>query len=854
MDESTDKRPALQKRKKLSDLLVESGIVKQEELPRGLEYDQRASDSDLIAVAKAKELITEQGLNIPTALRALTLSKQKRVDLEQALSEIGWRARNIAISDAKQVKSDFNADDLSTLGHAIPSGGLKAGLKASGFNLKPGATKPLALDTANPNDPRFQSSQNIQSIAPRDLSAQNASSEQLPDSFGNESYNYNDMFAKRPRDPVNSEAAHFPEEQLQQPWNDLTETVPNAPNLQMQIQMQMQTQPQPQTPPPPRTDWSTPPSEPQSVPPRQMRQPPPLPFKQPTVSDEERKPLPSEYLLAVQMGDGLFAQHLFEQAEIFYAQALELLEVSGYSNDAQAGDLLVKMGRSCLQMSEFVRSERYLTRAIRIREDLLGRDDIAVAECLDYLAELFDVQSQYLEAERYYLSALGIKERVLSPSASEVANSLKKLVAVSKHRGVSPPEEKLSGELLTEAGILDVNRLAEGLSLAEQRALPVGRALISLNYLTERDLEAVLLAQLLLREGVIPGYLAVRALRLASEQQLEFEDALREIGLEPGDAATDTAFELLETAKQLIRAETKFAYDHPTVAQLCIKLGDLYTGHAQYQQAEALFKRALRIEEKQTPSDSMRLIEVLSRLSDLEFRQLDYEQAEQKYVRLLDLWESQDTDNIAYSNTLESLATLNYVRGDYKEAGRLYQLSINHKERLLGAEHPAVVSALQGRANCFFAVERYPDAEKMYRKAAQVQEKVHGINNEVAINILCILGDLFFAQNEFSKAIEEYAKALDGLGNCADPDIKVFLSVLEKTAHCLYQSGDLEKADTYYRHYINTREGSGTSNQPDMADALERYALVLDGLKRPKEASNARRWAEETRSALATSQ
>jgi tetratricopeptide (TPR) repeat protein len=939
MDESSDKRQIIEKRKKLSELLVEAGIVKPEELPRGLEYNQKASDADLVAVSKAKELISEQGLSIPTALRALTLSKQKRVDFEQALAEIGWRARSVNMDEQRTLKSAFSSAELEgiEIRHAVP--GLKAGLKASGLNLRAGASKPLSVDTADPNstDPRFQSSSRLPTVPPPNA----VPGEQSDASPMSQGYSYSELFGAQSKYDGRTPGNVAPEADGQDDTLTGAATLPvsGAPGSPSSVQAGT-TQPPalPQvTPVPPLPDWSQPSPAPGSsqpasalewsqlspmpsslqtsttpewsqlppmpgsdaqleepasggtaamstsgpppipgrwsnpsptaspqagnnvsaasprvmTPPPLPGAPPPIPTNKSTLSDTVNE-LPPNFLAAVQMGDSLFSQQAYEQAEIFYAQAVELLEKS--TNDQpKIAELLVKLGRAGLHLSQFTRAERYLTRSLKIREELFGRDDITVAECLDYLAELFDVQSQYLEAEQYYLSALGIKERVLSPGASEVANSLKKLVAVSKHRGSQQGEEKLSGELLTEAGLLDMSKLQEGLTLAQRNEVPVGRALISLNYLTESDLESVLLAQLLLREGVIPGYLAVRALRLASEQQLEFEQALKEIGLEPTDSATSGAFELLQMAKQLIRAEKQLAYDHPDIAPMCIKLGDLYVGHGQFGQAEVLFRRALGIEEKQEPQNAMKLIEVLSRLSDLEVRRQGYDQAEQIYVRLLDLWETQDTENVAYSNTLESLATLNYVRGDYKEAGRLYQLAINHKERLLGPEHPGIVSSVQGRANCYFATQRFTDAEKLYRRAAKIHEKVHGNNNEVAVSLACTLGDMFFGQNDFPRALEEYAQALDCLGNCADPDVSVFLSVLEKAAHCLYQSGELEKADTYYRHYINTREASGTANTLEMADALDRYALVLEGLKRKKEADNARKWCEEIRAACAAS-
>src|SRR5579884_2597746 len=80
-------------RKKLGDLLIEAGIVKPEQLPKGLEFAQKATEADLAAIYAVRTLVLEQGLDVPTALRALSLTKQRHCTVEVALSQIGWHSR-----------------------------------------------------------------------------------------------------------------------------------------------------------------------------------------------------------------------------------------------------------------------------------------------------------------------------------------------------------------------------------------------------------------------------------------------------------------------------------------------------------------------------------------------------------------------------------------------------------------------------------------------------------------------------------------------------------------------------------------------------------------------------------------
>lgn len=808
MDTGTNKKPS---RKRLSELLVEAGIVKAEELPKGLEYAQKASDSDIQAVAEVKELITEQGLSVPTALRALTLSKQRRCTITQALTELGWRSRKVEPTQG-HIKSTFNPDELDAIGSGKPLPKYSSEMQRSswtGLKVRAQADLDVASKYLKGEEVEIERKAVPPPVMPGDARpaigpAPSKASD--PSSFYVEEDPY--KWASK----IAPEAVSWAEHDAS--WE------PDHSTSSYQESHEEKPQPDEQR-------WSA--------------------YATESTKTVEDVALPPTFVQSMRDGDLLFSEHSYDGAEKAYADALTILDRTPEANALEMAELLVKMGRSTLQLSEFARAEEYFCRALKIREDAFGRDDIAVAECLDYLAEVYDLQSQYLEAEQYYLGALGIKERVLSQDNSEVSRSLKKLVAVSKRRGGSPGEDKRSGELLTEAGLIDPSRLEEGLKTAEEKAVPIGRALISLNYLTDDDLQAVLQAQLLLREGVIPAYLAVRALRLASQQRVTLESALREIGLEPEDAAGKHVFDLLKAAQELLDAERELDPNDPNLVVLCVKVGDVYADHQQYQQAEVLYKRALQIKEAAASDE---VAEILSRLADLKFRQQSYDDALDMYTKLLDVWECKvGTENINFINCLESLAGVHYVKADYKESGRLYQLAINGKEKLLGPEHPGLAPALQGRANCYYACQRYNEAEQMYRRALNLHEKVYGANNEQSAILFNMLGDVYYVQGIYDKAQREYSKGLEAFSNSTNPDVWAFSSMLEKAADCFVKLNEHVKAVAYYAHLIKTREAFGTATAPDLAEPCERYASLLDSLHRAEEAQTIRQHAQKCRTA-----
>jgi tetratricopeptide (TPR) repeat protein len=769
MDSATKKLS----RKKLGELLIEAGIVKPEELPKELEYAQKVSDSDFIAVTRVKELIAEQGLNIPTALRALVLSKQKRCEVDQALTELGWRPRKPpGYEQQRQVKSAFNPEELEAIKHSTETPRKTLWKLKSLSNASADSAGQLA---GAPGEAAAQASAVVPSAVPP-----------------------NTMPAGVPLPPDG-------QEHLQPDLHDGMPDLPSERSESINLDIVLD-----------QSDTL------------QLR------FS------------PKAFAQYVKQADDMFTRHEYEEAEKLYLQALGILERTPDYSPREASDLLVKLGRACLQISEFTRAETYLCRALKIREIAAGPDDIGVAECLDYMAELYDIQSQYLEAETFYLHSLGIKERVLPPTNSEVAASLKKLVAVSKRRGLQP-EDKLAGQLLAEAGIVDGKAIEEGLEVANERSVPLGRALVSLHYLNEEDLQSVVQAQLLLREGVVPAYIAVRALRLRAQQGISFQDALKEIGLDPDDGSSASAFRLLNAAQALLNAERELTPDHPEVAGMCLKVGDLHMEHGRFRDAEMLYRRAVAICEKTGHPDRFQYAQALTRLGNFEYSTGNYNEADSIYTKLLDLWEAEvGTDDANFIAALESLAAVKYVLNDFKESGRLYQLAVNSKERLLGPEHPGLVPALQGRASCYHANERYAEAEQMYRRARDIHEKIYGMTDQVAV-LSNTLGDVFTAQGKFDKAQAEYSHALDALAATDNPDIWLFTSVLYKMARAYSQQNDYARADAYFTHFLRTRTSCHSDKAPDMVEALELYATVLDNLNRHDEATIMRQKAETVR-------
>jgi hypothetical protein len=176
---------------------------------------------------------------------------------------------------------------------------------------------------------------------------------------------------------------------------------------------------------------------------------------------------------------------------------------------------------------------------------------------------------------------------------------------------------KRIGDLLLQAGVIKPEHLPAGLAEADKFQLRLGEMLVMLRFMSTEDLTNVLQAQSMLEHGQIDEDLAVSALRLASQEKLEFEDAIdrvKELEVSSAEAKKNRVSKLLY---EISEHEKQSGPEDREIAVICLDLGDLYLQIAQDEEAERQFKRALLINENSFGKTNLKVATCLARLLDL---------------------------------------------------------------------------------------------------------------------------------------------------------------------------------------------------------------------------------------------
>lgn len=524
-------------------------------------------------------------------------------------------------------------------------------------------------------------------------------------------------------------------------------------------------------------------------------------------------------------------------AELLYNRAAKIIEECFGQQSMEMSNLYSQLGGNYFAQDRFEEAEKLYWQAYETKRSLLGERHLAVAQCLEDLAELYDVQSEYLQAERFYLSSIGIKEKLLEADDPELISSLRKLVLICRQQEYSP-ESRPTGELLVEAGMIEEAKIEEGLKIAEKYNIPLGRALVSLKQLSQEDLQRAMHAQLLMKDGGIPGYLVIRALKASCRMNVSVGQALKLLGWRRDNPADQKHLELLlRCSDALIKLEQELTPEHPDVAKKCTELADLYAGAENLREAEILLKRALRIYMEHLGEEDPSTAATLSNLAQVHCRQKRYDEASNLLERAINQARKRAPSGSGeLSDYLEKKARILHASGNNKEALMKVSELLSLARKLEKGDTSYISQLLELQGDLHFALEQYDEAQRCFEKSLVIREKVVISGNPQVTGLLQKLGDLQAKKGKLKLALPFYERALE-LVTKLFGEVHPLKAMSElKIAECYAAMKEHKRARTAFEKAIETMQKVAGEDHEDTARLLEQFSSYLKSAGQAAEA------------------
>jgi len=283
-----------------------------------------------------------------------------------------------------------------------------------------------------------------------------------------------------------------------------------------------------------------------------------------------------------------------------------------------------------------------------------------------------------------------------------------------------------------------------------------------------------------------------------------------------------------------------FAESDRRLASTISNLALLYANQGRHADAEALYARAVTLDEKALGPGHPDLAVTLNNIAGLYRAQGRYAEAEPLYRRSLAIMEKALGPNHTQTGTtLNNLAELYRAQGRNAEAEPLYRRAYAIREKAHGPNHPDVATTLGQLAELYRAEGLYAQAEPLSRRALQIEEQVFGPGHPDVATALARQGDLDRAMGKPADAEALYRRALAIRERALGADHLEVGRTLASLADLYFLQGRLAEAETSYARALRITEQALGQDHPEAGAILYRQAVVYNaqGKREPALAS-----------------
>jgi tetratricopeptide (TPR) repeat protein len=207
--------------------------------------------------------------------------------------------------------------------------------------------------------------------------------------------------------------------------------------------------------------------------------------------------------------------------------------------------------------------------------------------------------------------------------------------------------------------------------------------------------------------------------------------------------------------------EQLHASEGPDVARTIGNLASVYATTADYAKSRELLVRALAIDEEALGPNHPEVANLLNNLANVEAATGDDAHARAGYERARQIWEDAFGPNHPdVATSLVNLGTLEHDSGRHEEARALYQRAATIREAVLPPDHPEIGKSLVNLGNVDTMTGNYERAKDEYERGLAILEKALGRTHPDVASALTNLGRVLHHMGESARAHALFEEAL----------------------------------------------------------------------------------------------
>ncbi|HXJ61992.1 MAG TPA: serine/threonine-protein kinase [Verrucomicrobiae bacterium] len=294
--------------------------------------------------------------------------------------------------------------------------------------------------------------------------------------------------------------------------------------------------------------------------------------------------------------------------------------------------------------------------------------------------------------------------------------------------------------------------------------------------------------------------------------------AAAQLSLAHYDQAEQAAREALAIRQGLLGKE------NAGVADSLNTLGLVLRGKGLLAQAEGIFREALAMTRKTSGNDNANVAMDLANLAEAILAQTD--------------------------SVVPGQAGPGGSEPRLAEAAALLDEALSIRRKVLGNDHPDIVTSLQLQAKVLEKQRKEPQAEAILREALALQRKLLGDEHDQVAACMTHLAAALFRQDKLAEAETLYRDSLAIQKKLLGDKHPEVASNLSNLGNVLYRQGKLGEAVELFRQALTIKRTAFGDDHPGVATVRYNLACTLEGLGQWAEAETLFRGAMPTYSGL----
>jgi tetratricopeptide (TPR) repeat protein len=210
------------------------------------------------------------------------------------------------------------------------------------------------------------------------------------------------------------------------------------------------------------------------------------------------------------------------------------------------------------------------------------------------------------------------------------------------------------------------------------------------------------------------------------------------------------------------------------------------------------------------------------RLGLLMMRVAQFDKAQQVFEMILD----RTTDEKEKGSIYYNLGWIKNDQGNYTEAIKYYEKSLEIREKTLPANHPHLATSYNNIGAVYVNMGEYSRALSYYEKALEIKQKTLPANHPHLASSYNNIGGVYDKMGEYSKALSSHEKALEILQKTLPANHPDLAGSYGNIGGVYYNMGEYSKALSYYEKALEIFEKTLPANHPHLATSYNNIGAM----------------------------